>query len=147
MTDRLRAAAEAALEALNFAVDKIEDLHIALGDGAVRYPPLDDVSEYLCAALVETEVEPVDDVWFEDRNGAGRKSPKDCQRFGANGVPVAVWVNGNRYTRREWQGLTQEELEAALGLTECTDLESATNLIVAARAIEAALKETNHDSR
>ena len=37
------------------------------------------------------------EVWFEDNNGAMRKRPENCQRFGANGVPAAVWVKGKRY--------------------------------------------------
>lgn len=37
------------------------------------------------------------DVVFEDNNGAARNTPQECQRFGADGVPAAVWVGKRRY--------------------------------------------------
>ena len=36
-------------------------------------------------------------VMFEDNNGAFRKRARDCQRFGADGVPAAVWIGERRY--------------------------------------------------
>lgn len=36
-------------------------------------------------------------VFWEDRNGALRKAPSDCQRFGANGHPDAVWCGPQRF--------------------------------------------------
>ena len=169
MTDRLREAAQAALEALVIAEAGLADigdadrepgddlawcerraaealeaprkaiapLRAALAEPEEgQLPPLpecyvtsggrdlwreEDLIAYgrACAALAEPqgEQEPADDVWFEDRNGAVRKSPKDCQRFGANGVPEAVWVNGDCYVRREWRSLTEEERQRALDST------------------------------
>jgi hypothetical protein len=149
-------------------------------------------------------------VVFEDNNGALRRRPEDCQAFGADGQPAAVYVGPQRYVpepvqtpcdiaedgvcevidccrnsaqqeqepvawqerapfgyiwptgrhpefrytkqmrdgvagmplyttppRREWQGLTEEEIEdmAVNGLRRRQF----------ARDIEAALKEKNHD--
>ena len=127
---------------------KPDDLIMRGVDGE-EYPigrSLFDRTYLVGVALAEQEVEPVDDVWFEDRNGASRKSPKDCQRFGANGVPEAVLVNGNRYTRREWQSLTDEEIADAIRPC-CSGWKTLEMLLKLSmdeyRAIEAALNEKN----
>ena len=53
----------------------------------------------LRAALAQQEQEPVAKmhVVFEDNNGALRRTPADCQAFGANGQPAAVYVGRQRY--------------------------------------------------
>ena len=131
MTDKLRAAAQAALELL-------ENLHGAKlrSRRTVKTEP---AAMQLRAALAEPEVkqEPADDVWFEDRNGAIRKSPRDCQRFDAGGVPEAVWVNGDRYVRREWRSLTDEERQRLLDSTHPD------NRWTLAERVEYRLKERN----
>ena len=98
MTDRLRAAAQAALE----AIEELEySSSTAVADKMAR-----DAKRLLRAALAEPEAEP----------------------------------------RREWTGLTDEEvseiIDRVIGFNNCWGLEKKF-----ARAIEAALKGKNHDSR
>ena len=49
-------------------------------------------------ARVSSQPEPVQNCWFEDRNGALRNRPEDCVAFSASGQPAAVWVGKVRYT-------------------------------------------------
>ena len=140
MTDKLRAAAEEAIGAM---------VRAAITGHA---DALDGYAEALRAALAEQDAEPV--ALFSPGKWTLLLTGKNhglVGQFGDrfDGHPK-YYDRVDVYTaspRREWQSLTQEELEAALGLTEHTDLESATNLIVAARAIEQALREKNHDPR
>lgn len=53
--------------------------------------------ELSAIAALRTALEQPQQVSFEDNNGAERERPEDCQRFGANGKPAAVWVNNVRY--------------------------------------------------
>jgi hypothetical protein len=51
----------------------------------------------LRAALAQQEPVAKMHVVFEDNNGALRRTPADCQAFGANGQPAAVYVGRQRY--------------------------------------------------
>ena len=48
-----------------------------------------------------------DRIW-QDRNGALRTSPADCQSFGANGRPIAVYYGSQRFPISQ-HPLTDEE--------------------------------------
>lgn len=56
-------------------------------------------------ALAQQEQEPVakTHVVFEDRNGALRRTPADCQARGASGQPAAVHVGRQRYVPEQEQ--------------------------------------------
>jgi len=93
----LRDAAQQALEALE-ALD-------APPSGVVDHYELDRRKQALRAALAQQEQEPVAqmEVVFEDNNGASRRTPRDCQSFGANGQPAAVYVGRQRYVPEQGQ--------------------------------------------
>ena len=115
----LREAAQQALEALIARAER--------GDGAP------DTVAALRAALEQPEQEPV--AWIESPHGAIRANP--LYRMTA---PQSLAWSIPLYThppRREWQSLTDEEIDTALP-HEPGDLD-----FVCARAIEAALKEKN----
>jgi len=133
MTDKLRAAAEAALEAL--------ESHTAIKHPQqIRYR--DSAIEQLRAALAEQEAEPV--AWGMQHSD-GRIydciAPGEHDREpGQYTVPL--------YTlppRREWQGLTDEEVKFLWEFPpELSWIEA---VYAAIRKAEAALKEKNHDTR
>jgi hypothetical protein len=57
----------------------------------------------LRAALAQQEPVAKMHVVFEDNNGALRRTPADCQAFGANGQPAAVYVGRQRYVPEQEQ--------------------------------------------
>jgi hypothetical protein len=74
-------------------------------DSGTMDHPLSAAIEALRAALAQEEQEPVAqmEVVFEDNNGASRRTPRDCQSFGANGQPAAVYVGRQRYVPEQEQ--------------------------------------------
>ena len=47
--------------------------------------------------IASQEPRPAGVIGYEDRNGAVREIPADCQAFGAGGMPAALWVGDVRY--------------------------------------------------
>jgi hypothetical protein len=124
-------------------MNHIEAMKLAL-EGIAETQSLSMAKAYAKDALDVIEqaeqAQPVDRIEFEDNNGAIRKTPKDCQSFGASGVPAAIWCNGIRYTAppRQPEPLTDEEIER---LVDDEDWYNDPHGF--ARAIEAKLKEKN----
>ena len=136
MTDRLRAAAQAALDAL------INGKNVRAGEGGTkRQSTLEDAAiEQLRAALAEPEVQQEPVAWGR-RHSDGRIA--DCI------APGEYDPEPRRYTvplyaappRREWQSLTEEEVKSLWEFPpELSWIESVHTAI---RRADALLKEKN----
>ena len=134
MTD-LRDAARQALEALMWH------------DETVRTRGDDEAIEALKAALKQPEQEPV--AWACFKNGELQTelvgTEADVDFWCASDEPeMEGMVKGALYThppRREWRGLTEEDIWTLAA----TSTDSVLGRLHFARAIEAALKEKNHE--
>jgi hypothetical protein len=103
----LREAAQQALEALDSEHPDIQlRAAVALRKALAQPEPRNQCGETcerakLCAVcargLEEQEPAAKMHLFFEDNNGALRHTPEDCQAFGANGQPAAVYVGRQRY--------------------------------------------------
>jgi hypothetical protein len=112
----LREAAQQALEALDWIgcspegydqmCDDRDRAQAALRAALAQPEPRNQCGETcerakLCAVcargLEEQEPAAKMHLFFEDNNGALRHTPEDCQAFGANGQPAAVYVGRQRY--------------------------------------------------
>jgi len=146
MTDKLRQAAEMALKALedmNCGWKYIRESHGDLyGVGWDRaQEKADEAIEALRQALEQPEQKPV--AWMSDSptKGNGKQlhwTKAEAWRWSSNITPL--------YTappQREWQGLTDEEVSAAVD--DCDVYFDDEFLVEFARRIEAKLKEKNHD--
>ena len=133
MTDRLRAAAQAALDAL------INGKNVRAGEGGTkRQSTLEDAAiEQLRSALAEQDAEPV--FWYRPRSDGMYDGPVDSATIESVRVTSGAWIPLYAAPpRREWQSLTDEEIEAAWKSCDPQRL-----LPSFAAAIEAALKEKN----
>jgi len=142
MTDRLRAAAEAALELAGDVVNGWE----SLAPLAVRRAAAESL-DALRAALAEpeSEQEPVAWRWLYDGKPVSERhfpmpSPDAdiVARAAASKFPRTVQYLWAGPPRREWQGLTEAEIYPLYSEPSC-DAE----MLEFARAIEAKLKEKN----
>jgi hypothetical protein len=137
----LREAAQQALEALEFMADEWGFTQKA------NRPERGQAIAALRSALEQPEQEPV--AWACFKNGELQTeligTEADVDFWCASNEPeMEGMVKGSLYThppRREWRGLTEEEInEATFHPDGCMNTH-----IEFARAIEAALKEKNHD--
>lgn len=129
MSERLREAARAALEAW--------DRLVLVGTFAELTPRM----EAFRAALAEQKPEPPY-IWYDDATGE-TWTPEAVAANEVRGLLRPLYAHP---PRREWRGLTEEEIKDIYvskhwyEMGECTWGAAA----VVARAIEAALKEKNH---
>ena len=147
MTDRLRAAIQVALEALENDCDwsvranAARALREAFGAEPIVNEPEPLWADDERAALAEREdAEPVAWMSWADGEGVGYWATQAEAELNCSGdtEPVPLYTHP---PRREWVGLTEEErIKAIESVYERLPFD-----IRKARAIEAALKEKNHD--
>jgi len=123
----LREAAQQALEVLRHTVGELS----RVGNVSAIVPCVDSIKSLEAAlAQQEQEQEPV----------VSQNTQEKCR---IETVPAKGGLLSIHPPRREWRGLTEEEI-MGMTRTECVDMRWPSTALNIARAIEQALKEKNH---
>jgi len=125
----LREAAQQALEVLRHTVGELS----RVGNVSAIVPCVDSIKS-LEAALAQQEQEQ------EQEPVVSQNTQEKCR---IETVPAKGGLLSIHPPRREWRGLTEEEI-MGMTRTECVDMRWPSTALNIARAIEQALKEKNH---
>jgi len=132
----LREAAQQALEVLRHTVGELS----RVGNVSAIVPCVDSIKS-LEAALAQQEQEPV--AWTLTKTLDKRETTTTGYLWFSDPQNSAWTPVFTHPPRREWRGLTEEEI-MGMTRTECVDMRWPSTALNIARAIEQALKEKNH---